>query len=118
MATALYYYYIKIHHLGTLIKSPSIRNVTVDLVVNNYKLSLDCNPDGVLGEWYTWKSNNEFILNSDHYFTSVCDSKLVIKDLRVSHAGSYHCAAYTKGGIGASKIFSVTIRSKCLTIVN
>ena len=72
------------------------RNLTVDLLVNNYNLTLDCGSASNYHEScpYKWTQDNKIVYQSHRYIT--IKSLLVIINLTVADAGHYQCMAFNR----------------------
>ena len=76
--------------------SNSFTNQTVDLLVNNYNLTLECSATNYSDNYsvinYKWKKDKEIILSNDRYF--ITNSLLIIVNLTTADADLYHCIIY------------------------
>ena len=76
--------------------SKGFSNQTVDLLMNNHNLTLDCNDTYHHKNYsaisYTWKRGSEIILSNTHYIVN--NSLLTIVNLETADAGHYQCTIY------------------------
>ena len=76
----------------------SFSNQTVDLLMNNHNLTLDCNVTYHHVNYsfisYKWKRGNEIIYPSNRYI--IINSLLTIVNLTTEDAGQYRCTVYNR----------------------
>lgn len=81
-------------------------NQTVDLLVNNYNLTLDCDTTKCHKNCSTieWKRDSEAIHPSIHYIFTNNYSLLIIVNLTIADAGLYQCTMYDRVKISINTI--------------
>ena len=90
----------------------SVHTETIDLLVNNYNLTLDCivtNHYQSHSDKYTWKKGDNVIHPSNHYI--YVSSKLIIVNVTKLDGGYYQCQILDNlQGMITIRVVNVTIK--------